>query len=108
MEELAKKLITEIDIICAGYHYYRQVNVIEKVIKLQSEIQQFITFFLQGNIFGMEEQEYSEFCQYVLLVLKDYAEAMVQKDMVLMVDTLDYGLRELVMLYVENPEGINE
>ena len=102
MEELAKGLRQEIDQICGGYHYYKDENVIENARKLSGEIQEFCGFFLQGNMFGMEEEEYVELQNYVVQVLKDYVEALEREDLVFMLDTLDYGLRELLDIYIED------
>lgn len=43
-------------------------------------------------------------------MLEDYVEASVQRDMVLMADVLDYGLRELLNIFggedaKEGPDG---
>ncbi|WP_168356466.1 hypothetical protein [Petralouisia muris] len=45
-------------------------------------------------------------CGYVIQTLEDYIEAAEQEDTVLMLDTLDYGLRELVDIYREDDEAI--
>lgn len=105
MEELAKKLAGHINDICAAFHYYKDENVLDKSKELARPISQFCNYFLQGNIFGMEEQEYLDFHQYVLQVLEDYIGALEQRDMVYMLDTLDYGLRELLNIYIET-EGV--
>lgn len=102
MEELAKRLRQKINQICGGYHYYKDENVIENARKLSGEIQEFCGFFLQGNLFGMEEEEYVELQNYVVQVLKDYVEALEREDLVFMLDTLDYGLRELLDIYIED------
>lgn len=101
MEELAIKLRNKIDNICGSFHYYKNENVLSESQKLAEEMQQFCSVFLQGNIYGMEEDEYQAFKGYVLQVLKDYVEAQRQQDMVWMLDTLDYGLRELLNIYID-------
>ena len=37
-------------------------------------------------------------------VLKDYVAAIEQEDVVWIIDTLDYGLRELIELYIDDAE----
>ena len=101
MEVLAKELRDKIDNICGGFHYYKDENVIKKAGELIGKIQQFCSCFLQGNIFGMEEEEYLKLQSYVIQVLKDYMEALENKDIVYMLDTLDYGLRELLNIYID-------
>lgn len=104
MEELAKRLSGKIDNICGGFHYYKNENVLNRSQELANDIQQFCSCFLQGNIFGMEDEEYAGFEQYVIQVLEDYMEALKQKDMFYMLDTLDFGLRELLNIYIEAEE----
>ncbi len=106
MEEKARKLWVVIDTICGGYHMYKDEKVIEKAKKAAGQIQEYCKFFLQGNIFGMEEKEYQELCNYVIRMLEDFIQAAEQEDTVLMLDTLDYGLRELVDIYREDNEAI--
>lgn len=105
METLAKSLGMKINQICVGYHYLNQSNTIEQGRGLAEEIRQFTAGFLQGNIYGMEDEEYIGLQNYVLQVLKDYMEALEQRDMVLMIDTLDYGLRELIHIFVDTEDG---
>ncbi|GFI30011.1 MAG: hypothetical protein HFH50_10845 [Lachnospiraceae bacterium] len=105
MEEKAKTLWKVIDTICGGYHIYKDENVIEKAKKAADQIQEYCSFFLQGNIFGMEEEAYRELYCFVVQVLEDFVEAVTQNDTILMLDTLDYGLREIVDIYRENDEA---
>lgn len=106
MKVLANELLPEINRICAEYHFFKQTNVIEKVTKIQQELQQYITFFLQGDVFGLGAAEYNALSAYALQVLRDYSEAYINRDAVWMVDTLEHGVRKLVQLLAE--EGIEE
>ena len=105
MEELAKKINIRIDNICGGFHYYKDGNVLGKSRELAGEIGQFCSYFLQGNVFGMEDGEYEKLQPYVVQVLEDYMEALKQQDTVYMLDTLDYGLRELLNIYIDTDTG---
>ncbi len=105
MEKLAKKIRNKIDTICGGYHYYKDESVLKKGRELAEEIGQYGSHFLQGNRFGLEEAEYIELQLYVMQVLEDYMEALKQQDLVLMLDTLDYGLRELLNIYIDQNAG---
>lgn len=105
METLAKELLKKITQICVEYHYFKKTDAIEKGKEMAEEIQQFTSGFLQGNIYGMTEEEYTGLKNYVLQVLKDYMEAVEQQDIVLMIDTLDYGLRELINIFIDEDVG---
>ena len=105
MEELAKVLRNKIDTICGRYHYYKDGTVLEKSLELAADIRQYCSYFLQGNIFGLEDAEYTDLQLYVIQLLEDYMEALKQKDLVYMLDTLDYGLRELLNIYINKDAG---
>ena len=102
MEEMSKEIRTIIDTICGGFYIYKDEEVIGKARKAAGKIQEDCKYFLQGNIFGMEEEGYRELYRYVVHVLGDFVEAAEQEDTVLMLDTLDYGLREIIDIYKEN------
>ncbi len=102
METLAQELIRGIDIICLNFHYNKDENIFLKSIELADRIQRFCGSFLQGNIYGMEDEEYQNFGQFVIHVLEDYLEALEQKDSIFLVDTLDHGLRDLVNIYISD------
>lgn len=105
VEELAEELLHKINNLCISYHYFKQTDVAEQGVGLSAGIQQFASVLMEGNIFGMEEREQAAFQNYVLQVLKDYTQAAVQRDAVLMVDTLDYGLRELLNIFADPKDG---
>lgn len=102
MEELAFELKRGIDVICVTYYFKKEEDVIEKALVLAERIQRFCGGFLQGNIYGADDEEYEELKNYVLAVLEDYLSAAEHRDTVYMVDTLDHGLRYLTDLYTED------
>lgn len=102
MESLARELIQGIDTVCEGYHYYKDEEIVlEKAPEFVTKIQKICGFFLQGNLFGLEEEEYLGLQSYVVEVLRDYTEALEQRDILYILDTLDYGVRELVHIYID-------
>lgn len=105
METLAVELQKEIDNICMEYHCVKSADVMERAKALADNISQFASGLLQGNVFEIEEEEYLGFQEYVVQVLRDYAESVRQYDTVLMVDTLDYGLRELLNIFIDADAG---
>ncbi|MCI9173915.1 MAG: hypothetical protein HFH49_03070 [Lachnospiraceae bacterium] len=108
MEALAEELRRGIGMICIAFYYEKDEEILLKAKALGERIQKFCSSFLQGNIYGMEDREYQELKQYVIQVLEDYLEALEQQDSVYMVDTLDYGLRELVNIYIDKEEDGRE
>lgn len=104
MEALAKELQCGIDIICGTFYFHKDENVLLKAMALTERIEEFCGSFLRGNIYGMEEMEYQGLKEYVLGVLEDFLKALDQRDTVYMLDTLDYGLRELINIYIDETE----
>lgn len=105
MKEKALQLRAIVDTACGEYYIFKDEDVLTKAKAAAGQIQDYCSFFLQGNVFGMEEGEYQNLYCYVLQVVEDYVEAVEQEDMVLMLDTLDYGLRELLGIYLDNKDG---
>ena len=80
-----------------------QEKLVQKKAKeIIPTIQKFCTGFLQGNSYGISEEEYQNLQVFVIDVLKDYVAAIEQEDVVWIIDTLDYGLRELIELYIDD------
>lgn len=104
MKALARELQCGIDLICGTYYYRKDEEILLKALGMAERIRRFCGVFLQGNIFGIEESEYQDLQKYVYQALEDFLEAVEQKDAIYMLDTLDYGLRELVNIYMEEED----
>lgn len=104
MEEKAINLLNKLQETCVKYHYGRIDTVLKDAQGMSGEIQDFCSAFLQGNIFGMEEGDYQLLQAYTLQVLEDYVGALQHQDTVWMLDTLDAGLRELLMLFIDEKD----
>ena len=102
MRALAAELREKIDGICIEYHYFKNEHGIDQAKEISPTIQMFCTGFLQGNSYGISEEEYQNLQVFVIDVLKDYVAAIEQEDVVWIIDTLDYGLRELIELYIDD------
>ena len=70
MRALAAELREKIDGICIEYHYFKNENVIEKAKEIIPTIQKFCTGFLQGNSYGISEEEYQNLQVFVIDVLR--------------------------------------
>lgn len=104
MEALAKRIRAEIDTMCVGFHYYKDESVLEKSREMLMDIRMFCSALLEVCNAGAAGEEQMELQTYVIGVLKDYMEALEQQDIVLMLDVLDYGLRKLLNIYIEDDE----
>lgn len=105
MEEKALQLRTVVDTACGGYYLFKDEDVLTKAKAAAGQIRDYCSFFLKGNVFGIPEEEYQNLYRFVLQVLEDFVEAVEQEDTVLMLDTLDYGLRELLEIYLDKKDG---
>ncbi len=106
MEALVKKLTEKINELCIEYYYLRNQMIIENGKKLLPDIKTVAECLLQ--VLAEDRTEEAEgLKQYILDVLNDYMEAINHRDMVLMIDTLDVGLREVLNLFTTE-EGRDE
>jgi hypothetical protein len=94
---MANELIEKIDQICVGYYFFRNSDGVERAKDLSGEIQTYL-----GQLLRLTEGDTSEegdiLRHYIAEVVEDYMSAIDQRDLVLMIDTLEYGLRELLQL----------
>ncbi|MCI8282126.1 MAG: hypothetical protein HFI76_10620 [Lachnospiraceae bacterium] len=104
MEEKAINLLNKLQETCIKYHYWKIDNILKDAQDMSGEIQDFCGAFLKGNIWRMEEGEYQLLQAYTLQVLEDYVGALQHQDTVWMLDTLDAGLRELLMLFIDEKD----
>lgn len=107
MEKKATELLKKIQETCVKFHYFLIDTVLQDAQSNMKEIQEFCSSILQENIFGMEEEDYQLLQAYTIQVLEDFIGAMQHQDMVWMLDTLDAGLRELLLIFIdENEAGV--
>ena len=84
-----------------GYLIEQRRDGVEEIKKVISQIEDFIVWFLEGNKFGIEEELYQEMQNYLLGILKDITDAIVQGDRVLLHDAIAYGLMEYLKMFVD-------
>ncbi len=104
MEEKAIGLLNKIQDTCIKYHYGRIDTILKDAQNMSNDIRDFCSTFLQENVFGMEEEDYQLLQTYTLQVLEDFVGATQHQDTVWMLDTLDAGLRELLMVFIDEKE----
>lgn len=108
MEKRATELLKKIQITCAKFYSFRVDTVLQDAQGMMAGIQEFCSMILQGNVFEMEEEDYRLLHSYTIQVLEDFIGASQHKDMVWMLDTLDTGLRELLLIFIDeqHAEGL--
>ncbi len=100
MEELAKKLQNSIDEICRDVYYRKQYDAVSRGAELKDDIELFTSELLR-ILQSDTSEEASQIKEFTLQVLTDYVEAAANEDELLMTDTLDNGLSELLKLFID-------
>lgn len=100
MEEKIKQLYMEINYI--GYRRLesRKNDYIEQAKKRLPMIEEFTTWFLSGNQFGIEDELYQALQANLLTILDDIVTAAKENDTVLMLDALEGGISEYLTMFV--------
>lgn len=104
MEDKIQNLYQELGEIIVFYLVYQKRDNIERIKKMIPQIQEFVLWFLQENIFGIEAELYQAMSRNLIEILEDILTALEQADMVLMHDAIAYGLMEYLELFVVKPE----
>lgn len=96
IEELYKKIYSA----CVQFAVYHKKNIIENVHELLPLLDDFVNEFFDGNIFGLEEEDYQLLKQLLLDILNDITMGLEQRDRILLEDTVEYGLKEFIELFI--------
>ena len=107
MLEKIRNLYQEVNRIAVEYMVFQKRNNISEIEKIMPQIQEFILWFLGGNIFDIEDEFYEELSQNLLGILSDMSLAMQQNDRVLMHDAVNYGLVLFLEMFLPEQNGEN-
>lgn len=100
MEEKIKLINNQINELCSDYYITKRYNVLLKAKSMLNDIQDFLIFILSGNYFELSESEYESLKKYTIELMEDIVNAIENNDVVLVIDSFDYGLRELVDIFL--------
>lgn len=100
MEEKIKQLHDIIFFIGFDCTYYKKGDYIDRTKQLIPDIQEFVQWFLTGNQFGIDDEEYFLLQKNLLEILKDIVTAVEQGDRVLMMDALEFGIGEYMKMFL--------
>lgn len=79
---------------------YKKNNYVENAKKLIPEIQEFANWFLSENQFGIQDELYQELQRNLVDILRDCMIAFEQRDRVLLLDALEYGVCEYLRMFI--------
>lgn len=108
MLEQITNLYQELNRIAVEYMVLQKKNNITEIEKIMPQIQEFVLWFLGGNIFELDDIFYEELSQNLLGILSDMNLAMQQKDRVLMHDAVNYGLVLYLEMFLSDQNGENQ
>lgn len=108
MEESAKKIIQKLNSICAYFYIYKSSNSIQEGKELLSDIQQFGNYILEIVENNKEDKEWLQVNDFMLECINDYVSSIRNNDAVLLIDTLDFGIRKLANMFIEEDGNEDE
>lgn len=104
MMDKIQKLYNSIRNLNVEYLIYQNRRITESAREYLPQIQEFASFFLEGNQFGIEEELYQGLSRNLLNILQDIVEAMGQEDVVLLNDALAYGLMDYLEMFIDTEQ----
>lgn len=108
MEETICTLQRDLYEISMNYLMDYNRNNVKAIKEHIPQIEEFATWFLEENRYGIEENLYQDLCRNLLMVLQDISAALQQEDRVLLHDAVGYGLLEYLKLFVVQEEAADE
>lgn len=106
MEKKIKQLYEKLGKIVIFYLIYQKRDNIEQTKKLVPEIKEFVMWFLKDNPLHADEKQFQVMSKELIDILKDLLESFEHKDMVLLHDTIAYGLMDYLELFLNNRKEI--
>ena len=107
MVEKIRWLYQEINRIAVEYMCLGRTNNLYEIKKIIPQIQDFISWFLNENIFGIENTLYEDLRRNLVEILQDMCIAMQNEDRVLMHDAVNYGLVLYLEMFLPDEEREN-
>ncbi len=98
IETLYKKVFS----ICVQFAVYEKEDIQKRIEEIIPELNSFTTFFLEENTFKLNLEDYQLLQQLLIDILKDIMQAMENRDNILLEDTLEYGLKPFLELFLED------
>lgn len=101
MEEI-ETLYKKVFFICVQFAVYEKEDIQKRIEEIIPELNSFTTFFLEENTFKLNLEDYQLLQQLLIDILKDIMQAMENRDNILLEDTLEYGLKPFLELFLED------
>lgn len=96
VEELYKKVFYT----CTQFAVYQKKDVQKNVEQLLPLLNEYADFFLTENQYGLKEEDYRLLQQLLINILQDIMQGLENRDNVLLEDTIEYGLKEFLELFI--------
>ena len=82
---------------CVGFSVYGKKNVEEKSMEMLPELSEFYEEILKENTLQLEKTDFDT-------IIKDFFQGLKNKDIILLEDTMEYGLLPFLELFIDDTE----
>lgn len=102
-----EQLYVKIFGLCAGFAVYRE-SILQPAQAILPEITCVAEEILHTEDFGLNEEEDRLVRQLLLDILDDLVQSITYQDEVLLEDTLEYGLKEYLEMFITDEDRLRE
>ena len=92
--------------ICVQFAVFKNNNIQKEIEGIIPLIDSFSHNLLSGNTYGIRDEDYQLLCNLAIDILKDLSIGMENRDIVLLEDTLEYGLKDFLEIFMDDEELI--
>lgn len=104
---LLEQLYVKVFGLCASFAVYRK-NIMNEIRAIFPEIRCIAEEILHTADLGLNQEEDRFVRQLLIDTLEDLVQAMTYQDEVLLEDTVEYGLKELLELFISDENRLQE
>lgn len=104
---LVEQLYVKVFGLCASFAVYRK-NIMNKIRAIFPEIRCIAEEILHTADLGLNQEEDRFVRQLLIDTLEDLVQAMTYQDEVLLEDTVEYGLKEFLELFISDENRLQE
>ena len=89
---------------CVGFSVYGKKNVEEKSMEMLPELSEFYEEILKENTLQLEKTDFDIIRKLFITIIKDFFQGLKNKDIILLEDTMEYGLLPFLELFIDDTE----
>ena len=89
---------------CVGFSVYGKKNAEEKSMEMLPELSEFYEEILKENTLQLEKTDFDIIRKLFITIIKDFFQGLKNKDIILLEDTMEYGLLPFLELFIDDTE----